>query len=163
LRTRQGHPEVVYRGARRHGPAQGVLDHGGSQPHAGHPQEGETVGPPHGSTRVLLPVGPQRTAMSQYVVTALVSGLLLGAARGRTEGEARKEVQRFQGSWRVVSGVYGGQVGDDAQEYTVVFDKDTFAIKRRDQVVLRGRFRPDPSKTPRAIDMVVTDEDGEEE
>ena len=47
--------------------------------------------------------------------------------------------------------------------YTMVFEKDSFVIRRGDQVVLKGRFRPDPSKTPKAIDMVVADEDGEEE
>ena len=99
--------------------------------------------------------------MTPPIVTLLLAGLMVPG--GPTAEDVQKEVEQFQGSWRVVSGLYGGEVGADAGEYTMVFEKDSFVIRRGDQVVLKGRFRPDPSKTPKAIDMVVADEDGEEE
>ena len=99
--------------------------------------------------------------MTPPIVTLLLAGLMVPG--GPTAEDVQKEVEQFQGSWRVVSGLYGGEVGADAGEYTMVFEKDSFVIRRGDQVVLKGRFRPDPSKTPKAIDMVIADEDGEEE
>ena len=99
--------------------------------------------------------------MTPPIVTLLLASLMVPG--GPTAEDVQKEVEQFQGSWRVVSGLYGGEVGADAGAYTMVFEKDSFVIRRGDQVVLKGRFRPDPSKTPKAIDMVVADEDGEEE
>src|SRR5262249_43292112 len=76
LRTRQGHLEVVYLGARRHRPAQGVLDQGGGQPHAGHPQKGEAVtGDSDSST---TPVPPLPSAGGDHVRGCWVLDLLLG-------------------------------------------------------------------------------------
>jgi uncharacterized protein (TIGR03067 family) len=95
------------------------------------------------------------------IATLLAAGLVLTAAP--TRNDVNEEIERFQGSWRVVSGMYGGEAGADAGAYTVVFEKDSFVVRRGDEVILKGRFRPDPSRTPKAIDMVVTDEDGEEE
>ena len=99
--------------------------------------------------------------MTPPIVTLLLAGLMVPG--GPTAEDVQKEVEQFQGSWRVVSGLYGGEVGADAGEYTMVFEKDSFVIRRGDEVVLKGRFRPDPSRTPKAIDMVIADEDGEEE
>ena len=99
--------------------------------------------------------------MTPPIATLLAAGLVLAVAPARND--VNEEIERFQGSWRVVSGMYGGEVGADAGAYTMVFEKDSFVVRRGDEVVLKGRFRPDPSKTPKAIDMVVTDEDGEEE
>ena len=99
--------------------------------------------------------------MTPPIVTLLLAGLMVPG--GPTAEDVQKEVEQFQGSWRVVSGLYGGEVGADAGEYTMAFEKGSFVIRRGDQVVLKGRFRPDPSKTPKAIDMVIADEDGEEE
>ena len=98
--------------------------------------------------------------MTPPIVTLLLASLMVPG--GPTAEDVQKEVEQFQGSWRVVSGLYGGEVGADAGAYTMVFEKDSFVIRRGDQVVLKGRFRPDPSKTPKAIDMVIAD-DGEEE
>ena len=100
--------------------------------------------------------------MTPHVAVVLVAGLLVSQTTA-TADAVKKEVERFQGSWRVVSGMHGGEVGADAQDYTMVFQGDTFSIRRGDRVVMTGRFRPDPSKTPKAVDMVILDEDGEEE
>jgi uncharacterized protein (TIGR03067 family) len=99
--------------------------------------------------------------MTLPFATLLAAGLVLTAAP--TRNDVIDEIERFQGSWKVVSGIYGGEVGADAGEYTMAFEKGSFVIRRGDQVVVKGRFRPDPSKTPKAIDMVIADEDGEEE
>jgi uncharacterized protein (TIGR03067 family) len=100
--------------------------------------------------------------MTPHVAMVLVAGLMVAAAPATTD-DAKKEVERFQGSWKVVSGMHDGEVGADAREYAMVFEANAFAIRRGDQVVMKGRFKPDPSKTPKAIDMLITDEDGEEE
>jgi uncharacterized protein (TIGR03067 family) len=94
--------------------------------------------------------------MTRYIVTVLVAGLLL-AAEGK-KGDAKKDQEALQGTWRPVSTEQGGQdQTDQAKEYALVFDKDTFTVKRGDEVVIKGTFTVDPSKKPRAIDMKITE------
>jgi uncharacterized protein (TIGR03067 family) len=105
--------------------------------------------------------------MNRYVVTALVAGLLHGAAPA-PQDDAKKDKEALQGTWRPVS---SEQEGEDtlaaAKQYTFTFDKDTFTVKRDDQLILKGTFKVDPSKSPKAIDMTITegrrdDEKGQE-
>jgi uncharacterized protein (TIGR03067 family) len=99
--------------------------------------------------------------MSRYVVTVLVAGLLL-AANAPKEGDAKKDQEGLQGTWKVVSAERGGKAQDDAKEYTMVFDKDTFTVKKGDELFVKGTFKLDPSKSPKAIDMTVTEAKNEE-
>ena len=39
----------------------------------------------------------------------------------------------------------------------MAFTKDTFAVKRGDEVIVKGTFQLDPSKRPKAIDMTITE------
>ena len=119
----------------------------------------------HGGDRfghVARTTRPGRSSVTPPIVMLLLAGLTVAAVPPAAD-DVKKEVERFQGAWRVVSGMYGGEVGAHAEAYTMVFEKDSFVIRRGDEVVLKGRFRPDPSRTPKAIDMVIADEDGEEE
>jgi uncharacterized protein (TIGR03067 family) len=94
--------------------------------------------------------------MTKYVLTVLVVGLLLAAEDKK--GDAKKDQEALQGTWRAVSSEQGGKdQGEEAKEHTLIFDKDTFTVKRGDQVIVKGTFKLDPSKKPRAIDMTVTE------
>jgi uncharacterized protein (TIGR03067 family) len=95
--------------------------------------------------------------MTRYLVTALAVGLLLAA------DDAQKDKERLQGAWRPVSGERGGQAQADAKEHLLTFDGDTFRIQRGDQLVVKGTFTLDPSKTPKAITMKVTEGRREED
>jgi uncharacterized protein (TIGR03067 family) len=81
-------------------------------------------------------------------VTVLVAGLLLAA-------DAKKDAEKLQGTWKVVSGEQSGKAQEEAKEFVMVFDKDTFTVKRGDEVVVKGTFTVDAAKKPKAIDMTI--------
>jgi uncharacterized protein (TIGR03067 family) len=94
--------------------------------------------------------------MTRYIVTALVVGLLLAA------DDAKKDKEQLQGSWQAVSAEQGGKAQEDAKEHLLIFDGDTFTIKYGDQLFLKGTFTVDPSQSPKAIDMKITETRREE-
>jgi uncharacterized protein (TIGR03067 family) len=93
--------------------------------------------------------------MMKYVVTLLAVGLMLAA--DDKKDDAKKDQEAIQGTWKVVSGEQGGKVQDNAKEFTMTFEKDVFTVKRGDEVVVKGTFKLDPAKTPKAIDMKITE------
>src|SRR5262249_37972519 len=105
---------------------------------------------------------PRRSVMTLHAAIVLIAGLMVSQTPAAAD-PVKEEIAKFEGSWRVVSGMHGGEVGADARDYTMVFRADTFSLRRGDRFVMTGRFKSDPSKTPKVVDMVITDEDGEEE
>jgi uncharacterized protein (TIGR03067 family) len=95
--------------------------------------------------------------MTRYIVTALAVGLLLAA------DDAKKDKEQLQGTWRPVSAEQEGKAQPDAKEHLLTFEGDTFTIKRGDQLFVKGTFTLDPSKTPKVIDMKVTEGRREED
>jgi uncharacterized protein (TIGR03067 family) len=94
--------------------------------------------------------------MTKYVLTALAAGLLLAA--DAKKDDAKKDQEALQGIWRPVSAEQGGkEQGDEAKEHALIFDKDTFTVKKGDEVMVKGTFKLDPSKKPKLIDMTVTE------
>jgi uncharacterized protein (TIGR03067 family) len=93
--------------------------------------------------------------MTRSLVMALAVGLLLAA------DDAKKDKEQLQGSWRPVSGEQGGKIDQNAKEHLLIFDGDTFTIKRGDQLLLKGTFTLDPSQSPKAIDMKITEGHGD--
>jgi uncharacterized protein (TIGR03067 family) len=94
-------------------------------------------------------------AMCRYVVTVLVAGLLLGATPAPKDDDAKKDREALQGTWKVVSVEDSGQA-EPPDGVLLVFEKDTFAVKKGDHLLFKGTFKLDPSKKPKAIDMTVT-------
>ena len=74
----------------------------------------------------------------------------------KAEEDAKKEKEKLQGTWKVVTIEEKGQSKeqDDAQ---FVFDGDEFAFKNGGQVLHKGKFKLDPSKDPKAIDLEITE------
>jgi uncharacterized protein (TIGR03067 family) len=97
------------------------------------------------------------TYSKRYIVTALAVGLLLAA------DDAKKDKDLLQGSWRAVSAEQAGKAQPDVKEHLLTFEGDTFTIKRGDQLFVKGTFTLDPSKTPKVIDMKVTEGRREED
>jgi uncharacterized protein (TIGR03067 family) len=95
--------------------------------------------------------------MTRYVVTVLVAGLLLGAAPAPKEDDAKKDREALQGTWKIVSSEEDGKTQEEAKESMVDFQKDTFTIKRGDELVAKGTFKLDPSKKPKTIDIRITE------
>ncbi len=99
--------------------------------------------------------------MTRYFVTAFATVVLLSPSPAADD--AKKDQEALQGTWKPVSSEQGGKdQGDEAKQHTLTFEKDTFTVKRGDQVLLKGTFKLDPSKKPKAIDMTVTEGRGED-
>jgi uncharacterized protein (TIGR03067 family) len=87
--------------------------------------------------------------MTRYAVAVLAVVLAADAPKKDKEG--------LQGTWKVVSVEQGGKAQEEGKEFVMVFDKDTFAVKRGDDVIVKGTFKVDPAKKPKAIDMTITE------
>src|SRR6516164_3912419 len=94
--------------------------------------------------------------MTRYLVTLLAVGVLLAA--DAPKGDAKKDQEALQGTWRPVSSEQGGKdQTDEAKDHTLTFEKDTFTVKKGDEVRIKGTFKVDPSKKPKTIDMTITE------
>jgi uncharacterized protein (TIGR03067 family) len=97
--------------------------------------------------------------MTKYVLAVFGTALLLSTVPAEEKkDDAKKDQEALQGTWKPVSVEQGGkEQGEEAKEHTLIFEKDTFTVKRGDQVAIEGTFKLDPSKKPKAIDMTVTE------
>ena len=98
--------------------------------------------------------------MTKYALTVLVAGIILAAVTAAEEkkDDVKKDRDALQGNWQAVSSEQGGKdQGDEAKEHTLTFEKDTFTVKRGGEVAVKGTFKLDPSKKPKAIDMTITE------
>src|SRR5262249_45082885 len=72
------------------------------------------------------------------------------------EEDAKKEKEKLQGTWKVVTIEEKGQSKEE-DDARLVFDGDEFTVKKGDQVFVKGKFKLDPSKDPKAIDLEITE------
>ena len=94
--------------------------------------------------------------MTKYLLAVLVVGLFLGA-EGKKD-DAKKDKEALQGAWKIVSSEAGGKDQTEGfKDHLIVFEGDTFALKKGDQVGLKGTFKLDPSQKPKAIDLTITE------
>jgi uncharacterized protein (TIGR03067 family) len=98
----------------------------------------------------------RRFPITKFLLAVLVIGLILGAEEKKDD--AKKDQEALQGAWKIVASETGGMDRtEELKEHFIVFEGDTFALKKGDNVGLRGTIKLDPSKKPRAIDLTITD------
>lgn len=70
-----------------------------------------------------------------------------------------KEVQKFQGTWRFESSEAGGQAlpADVLKGLVLTFEGAKHTVKMGDEVIQVGTQKIDPSKSPKAIDVTLTE------
>jgi uncharacterized protein (TIGR03067 family) len=75
------------------------------------------------------------------------------------KADLEKEVRKFQGTWTIESSEYGGQKLPDEQlkAFIVVYEGDKHTVKNGDQVVQVGTQKIDPTKSPKTIDVTMTE------
>jgi uncharacterized protein (TIGR03067 family) len=75
------------------------------------------------------------------------------------KADLEKEVKKFQGTWTFVSSEGGGQQlpAGELKELVLTFAGDKHTVKKGDQVVQVGTQKLDPSKSPKAIDVTMTE------
>jgi uncharacterized protein (TIGR03067 family) len=81
------------------------------------------------------------------------------AARADDKADAEKELRKFQGTWTFESSEAGGKKSpaDEFKGVTVTFEGDTHTVKKGDEVLQVGRQKIDPSKSPKNIDVTMTE------
>src|SRR5262245_9511542 len=75
------------------------------------------------------------------------------------KADLEKEVKKFQGAWTIESSVTGGKElpADDLKGFIVTFEGDKHTVKNGDRVIQVGTQKLDPSKSPKAIDVTMTE------
>jgi uncharacterized protein (TIGR03067 family) len=86
-----------------------------------------------------------------------VSGATGALADDRSELE--KELTKFQGTWTIESSVTGGTElpAEDLKGFIVTFEGKTHTVKRGKEVIQVGTQMLDPSQSPKAIDVTMTE------
>jgi uncharacterized protein (TIGR03067 family) len=92
----------------------------------------------------------------QGLLTIAAVGLMIGAAPAGDE--VKKEKEKLQGSWKVVTFEKGGKSAEDNQDHRVVISGDELSIKRGDQTFIKGKLKIDPTKKPRHFDVEITED-----
>ncbi len=75
--------------------------------------------------------------------------------------DAKKELEKFEGEWKVLSFEVKGQKGDVAEfkDFKLTIKGDKFTFQAREDK-LEGTIKPDGSKSPRTLDVTGKDSAG---
>lgn len=95
------------------------------------------------------------------VTNLLVVGAVLCLVAAVVGDDAKKESEKLQGTWKATAVEKGGNQ-DEPGDHRIVFAGDSFTIKRGDQVIIKGKFKLDPTKSPKEIDVEITEDEGKE-
>jgi uncharacterized protein (TIGR03067 family) len=86
---------------------------------------------------------------------------LLPAAADDKDDAAKKELEKFQGTWKFISMEQDGKQAPKSEEtQTITFQGDKFAVKLGDKVIQAGTQKLDPGKKPKTVDASVTEGEG---
>jgi uncharacterized protein (TIGR03067 family) len=99
---------------------------------------------------------------SALVTLFCVLGLVVSGGTGtRADDKAdlEKEFKKFHGVWTFESSEAGGKKtpADQLKGLTVTFAGDKYTVKNGDEVIQTGTQKLDPSKSPKTIDVTVTE------
>jgi uncharacterized protein (TIGR03067 family) len=75
------------------------------------------------------------------------------------KADLEKEVRKFQGTWTIESSKTGGKdlPADQLKGFIVIFEGDKHTLKNGDKVIQVGTQKLDPSKSPKTIDVTMTE------
>jgi uncharacterized protein (TIGR03067 family) len=94
--------------------------------------------------------------MLKRTMLILTAGLLLGA--GEANDAAKAELKKLQGAWKVVALDIAGKPlpADKAEGMQIVFKDHDMTISSKDGKGNTMRVNLDPTKKPKAIDLLIT-------
>jgi uncharacterized protein (TIGR03067 family) len=80
-------------------------------------------------------------------------------ARADDKADINKELKKFEGTWTFESVETGGKElpAENFKGFTVTFEGDKYAVKMGDKVVEAATQKLDPSKSPKTLDVMVTE------
>ncbi len=100
----------------------------------------------------------------RIVLGTLLCTLVLTAIGGSgtladDKADVEKETKKFQGTWMFESSEAGGQKlsADDLKGLILTFEGDKHTVKKGDEVIQVGTQKIDPSKSPKTIDVTMTE------
>src|SRR5262245_31692279 len=75
------------------------------------------------------------------------------------KADVEKEAKKFQGTWTIESSMTGGMEipADQLKGFIVIFEGDQHTLKSGDKVFQVGTQKIDPSKSPKTIDVTMTE------
>jgi uncharacterized protein (TIGR03067 family) len=94
--------------------------------------------------------------MIPNVLVVVAAGLLVTAS-DPVEDAGKKEVEKFQGTWKyVVFEVEGKQQPEEIAKFILVIKGDKWTVSAGDQIVAQTTMKLDPTKKPKRIDLTST-------
>jgi uncharacterized protein (TIGR03067 family) len=99
---------------------------------------------------------------SALVTLFCALGLVVSGGSGTRADEkadVAKELKKFHGVWTFESVEAGGKKtpAEELKGLTVTFAGDKYTVKKGDEVIQVGIQKLDPSRSPKAIDVTVTE------
>ena len=101
--------------------------------------------------------------MNRFRVTVAgflcILGFSASAGWAEDEPDVENELKKFQGAWTIESSEFGGQKlpADQLKVFVVIYDGAKHTVKAGDKVVQVGTQKIDPSKSPKTIDVTMTE------
>jgi uncharacterized protein (TIGR03067 family) len=98
-------------------------------------------------------------AMRKLFASAIgVFCILLSLGAQELDVVAKKELEKFQGTWRFVSIEVDGK-SEELKDQIIIFEGEKYTVKIGDRVTEAGTFKIDTSKKPYKVDATVTEGD----
>jgi uncharacterized protein (TIGR03067 family) len=95
--------------------------------------------------------------MRVRTLAVLVVGLLIAADDAKSDN--KKDMEKMQGEWTMASGERNGQAIPDefVQSLKRTIKGNQYTVKREDEVINGGTYTIDATKSPKTIDLKVTE------
>jgi uncharacterized protein (TIGR03067 family) len=99
---------------------------------------------------------------SAFMTMLCTFGLIVSdgsGTRADEKADIEKEMKKFEGTWNIESSVSGGQESprDQLKAFLVIYEGDKHTLKYGDKVFQVGTQKIDPSKSPKTIDVTMTE------
>jgi uncharacterized protein (TIGR03067 family) len=88
-----------------------------------------------------------------------VVGFTASGSLADDKAEIEKETKKFQGTWTIESSETGGKEipADELKGFILTFEGDKHTLKKGDELIQVGIQKIDPSKSPKTIDVTMTE------
>jgi uncharacterized protein (TIGR03067 family) len=100
-----------------------------------------------------------RIALATLLCTLVLTASGGTGARAGDKAGIEQELKKFQGTWTFESVAAGGKEipASEFKGMTVTFEGDKFTVKKGDEVIQVAIQKLDPSRSPKTLDVTVTD------
>ncbi|HTK73703.1 MAG TPA: TIGR03067 domain-containing protein [Gemmataceae bacterium] len=102
----------------------------------------------------------RKTGLRIFLVVLIGAvGFVASGAVADDKADLEREVKKFQGTWTFESSEAGGKALPAAQlkELVLTFEGDKHTVKKGNEVIQVGTQKLDPSKSPKTIDVTMTE------